>query len=117
MRLSVLAVTLTVTWLGNLTAQDIKLANLSGIPRKQWVDVALPAVDAAPLPQLCRFDPPGWIAYKGRPIGQHSVLFHVLGDLAPNQTVSGWLVGVSNSAPVAVMCMSSSRRIPNSPLI
>jgi hypothetical protein len=98
MRLSVFAAAMTaVTWIGTLAAQDIKLANLSSIPRKQWIDVALPAVDAAPLPRLCRFDPQGWIAFKGRAIGQHSVLFHVLANLAPNQTCSGRLVGVSNS--------------------
>lgn len=80
-----------------LRAQDAVLANLSNLPRKQWVDVALPAADAASLPRLCRFEPNGWIAYKGREVGLHSVVFHILADLAPQQRVSGQLVGVSNN--------------------
>ncbi len=78
------------------TCQDVVLVNLASIPRKQWVDVALPAADAAALPQLCRFQPRGWIAFKGPAVGQHSVLFHVLGDFLPQETVSGTLVGVTN---------------------
>jgi len=97
MRLSVLATAFAVAWASGASAQDVKLSNLSNIARKQWATVALPAVDAAPLPKLCRFDPQGWIAYKGRAVGQHSVLFHVLGTFAPYQTVSGRLVGVSNT--------------------
>ncbi len=78
--------------------QDLRLANLSNIPRKQWVDVAVPAALAAPLPRLCRFDPPGWIAFKGASVGNHSVLFHVLGSFGPQQTVVGNLVPVGNAA-------------------
>lgn len=35
----------------------------------------------------------------------------------PNGFSSDGLCGVNNSAPFSVMCMSSSRRIPNSPRI
>jgi hypothetical protein len=80
-----------------LPAQDIVLQNLATIAREQWVDVAIPAVDAALLPAMCRFDPPGWIAYKGSRIGEHSVLFHVLGNFGPLQRVAGSLVPVSNA--------------------
>lgn len=79
-------------------AQDVVLANLASVPRKQWVDVALPAVDAAALPALCRFQPRGWIAYKGASVGQHSVLFHILGDFQAQERISGTLVGVSNQS-------------------
>ena len=82
----------------SLPAQDIVLENLADFSRKTWVDVALPAVDAASLPLLCRFDPQGWIAYRGRAIGQHSVMFHVLADFAGSERVAGSLVPVSNVA-------------------
>ena len=82
-----------------LPAQDVVLHNLANTPRKQWVDVAVPAVDAATLPKLCRLDPQGWIAYKGKSIGEHSVLFHVLGDFAPLQRVTGTLTPISNTVP------------------
>lgn len=83
---------------GNLPAQDLVLENLANVSRKHWVDVAVPAADASNLPRLCRFDPPGWIAYRGPAVGQHSVMFHVLADLAPNQRVAGNLVPVTNNA-------------------
>jgi len=87
-----------VVAIGAASAQDIVLENLASVPCKQWVDVALPATDAASLPRLCRFDPHGWIAYKGRAVGQHSVMFHVLGDFGAQQRVTGQLTPVSNSA-------------------
>lgn len=97
MRLPTLGVVLCLGVAGATCAQDAVLSNLSNIPRKQWVDVAVPAVDAAALPKLCRFDPQGWIAYKGRAIGQHSVLFHVLGNFAAQQRVSGRFTPISNT--------------------
>lgn len=78
-------------------AQDVRITNMAGMARKQWVDVAIPAGDAILLPVLCRLDPQGWIAVKGPDVGQHSTMFHVLCDLAPNQTVSGQLTPVSSS--------------------
>lgn len=99
MRLASLAMASAMVLATLASAQDAVLSNLSNLPRKQWVDLAVPAVDAASLPKLCRFDPQGWIAYKGKSIGQHSVLFHVLGNFAPQQRVSGRLTGVSNSVP------------------
>jgi hypothetical protein len=80
-----------------LPAQDIVLQNLANTPRKQWVDVALPAVDAALLPAQCRFAPAGWLAYKGSAIGEHSVLFHILADFAPLQQVTGSLLPTANA--------------------
>lgn len=89
----------TISFLAlSAAAQTAVLANLSGVPRKQWVDVAVPATDAAPMAALCRFDPQGWIAYRGKAIGQHSVLYHVLADLQPNQRVTGHFTNVSNAA-------------------
>ncbi|MBL8726422.1 MAG: hypothetical protein JNK49_20430 [Planctomycetes bacterium] len=90
----------------SLPAQELRLANLSNIPRKQWVDVAVPAALAAPLPRLCRFDPPGWIAFKGAAVGSHSVLFHVLGSFGPQQTLQGNLVPISNSTSFTPWGMS-----------
>lgn len=78
-------------------AQNAVLQNLANVPRKQWVDVAVPATDAATMALLCRFDPQGWIAYRGKAIGQHSVLYHVLANLQPLQRVTGHFTNVSNS--------------------
>ena len=79
-----------------LPAQDIVLKNPTGIPRKQWIDVAVPAADAANLPVLCRFDPQGWIAYRGSTVGQHSVMYHVLADLGAWGRRAGSLTPISN---------------------
>lgn len=98
MRISTFASAILWFYVAPAFAQDAVLSNLSNIPRKQWVDVALPAADAALLPKLCRFDPQGWIAFQGRRVGLHSVMFHVLANLAPNQSVSGHFTPVSNSA-------------------
>lgn len=85
-------------FVGFLSAQDIRITNPANCSRKQWIDVALPQSDAAALPLLCRLDPHGFIVLKGVDIGQHSTLFHVLADLGPHQSITGHLVGVSNSA-------------------
>lgn len=79
-----------------LPAQEIRVTNMAGVARKQWVDVAIPAGDAAALPVLCRVDPQGWIAVKGPQVGVHSTLFHVLANLGPSLSVTGRLVGISN---------------------
>jgi hypothetical protein len=90
----------------SVPAQNVRITNMSALPRKQWVDVAIPAGDAVYLPLLCRLDPQGWIAVKGSQVGQHSTLFHVLSDLGGCQTVTGHLVAVSgdpNQVPVFAM--------------
>jgi hypothetical protein len=96
MRIMSLAAILWAAAASFVPAQDAVLSNLANVPRKQWVDIAVPLADASTLPKLCRFDPQGWIAFKGRTIGQHSVLFHVLATLAPNQSVSGRFTGITN---------------------
>ncbi|MCA8949632.1 MAG: hypothetical protein KDE27_09030 [Planctomycetes bacterium] len=83
---------------GCLRAQDVVLRNPTGVARKQWVDVAVPAIDAASLPRLCRFEPNGWIAYRGRTVGEHSVMFHVLADMPARSYFSGRLAPVTNNA-------------------
>lgn len=81
-----------------LCAQDLTLHNLADLPRKHWVDVAVPAVDAANLPRICRVDPHGWLALRGSAVGEHSVLYHVLAQLGARQRVTGTLTPVSNNA-------------------
>jgi hypothetical protein len=78
-----------------LPGQNVRITNMAGTARKQWVDVAIPAGDAIYLPGLCRLDPYGWIAVKGSQVGQHSTLFHVLCDLGAGQSVTGNLAAVS----------------------
>ncbi|MCR9245966.1 MAG: hypothetical protein NXI31_13115 [bacterium] len=90
-----------LAFVGAPAAQDVVLQNLASVARKSWVDVAVPAVDAVNLPRLCRFvaqagPSTGWLAYRGKEVGQHSVMFHVLADLGPNQRVSGRFVPVTN---------------------
>jgi hypothetical protein len=77
-------------------AQDVRITNMADYGRVQWVDVALPAGDGAALPDLCRLDPAGFIAWKGARVGLHSRMFHVLARLGPRETINGRLVGVQS---------------------
>ncbi len=97
-----------------LPAQQIRITNSASYPRKQWVDVAVPASDAAPLASLCRLDPHGWIAVKGSAIGQHSRLFHVLATLGPGASVTGNLVSVSND-PAQIPARTQSQWVTQAP--
>jgi hypothetical protein len=86
---------------GSCRAQDIRITNMAGCARTQWVDVALPVADGAMLPELCRLEPQGFIAWKGAHVGLHSTMFHVLARLSAHESLTGRLVGVSSSAASA----------------
>jgi hypothetical protein len=96
MRLRTLAALLSSVLAFSVAAQDVRITNIANTSRKQWVEVAVPASDAASLPALCRLDPQGFIALRGGGVGLHSVMYHVYAALQPGQSITGRLIPVSN---------------------
>ena len=68
-----------------LRAQTVRVTNLADLPRKQWVDFAVPLSDGQNLPAMC--DLGGFVALKGSRVGVHSQMFHAYVELLPNQSL------------------------------
>lgn len=70
------------------------VTNLADLPRKQWVDFAVPLSDGANLPEQC--DLGGFVALKGARVGLHSQMFHAYVELQPNQSFVAPLLPITS---------------------
>ncbi len=86
------AATAAVVVVGCLCAQDVRVTNMAGIARSQWVDIAVPIVDASALPDLCWLQPQGFPLVKGGNVGLHSTMFHAFVELGPDETLVAEIV-------------------------
>lgn len=75
-------------------AQNVRVTNMADLPRKQWVDFAVPLSDGQNLPEMC--DLGGFVALKGATVGVHSQMFHAFVELAANQSFVAPLLPVTS---------------------
>src|SRR5262245_36472480 len=92
LRAAVFATLVVASFSLALPAQSVRITNMADVPRKQWVDIAVPILDGAALPEMCELQPGGFTVLKGARVGLHSQMFHAYVEMQANETITGQIV-------------------------